>query len=68
MNFCIVVDHGLTHDFCHDSKQNGSQKQLFLGKMVKILCKNCEKWGNICRIHIFDILVYNFAQWYLYPK
>ena len=52
MNFCIVVDHDLTNDFSHNSKQNRSQNSLFLGKIVQILCKNREKWENISRIHI----------------
>ena len=52
MNFCIVVDHDLTNDLSHNSKQNMSQNSLFWGKIVKILCKNREKWENISRIHI----------------
>ena len=50
--FCIVVDHDLTNDVSHNSKQNRSQNSLFLGKMVQILCKNREKWENTSRIHI----------------
>ena len=36
----------------HDSKQNRSQNKLFWSKIVKILCKNREKWENICKIYI----------------
>ena len=52
MKVCIVVDHDLTNDFSHNSKQNRSQNSLFLCKIVQILCKNREKWDNISRIHI----------------
>ena len=52
MTFCIVVDHDLTNDFSHNSKQKRSQNSLFWGKIVQILCKNREKWENISRIHI----------------
>ena len=52
MKVCIVVDHDLNNDFSHNSKKNRSQKSLFLGKIVQILCKNREKWENISRIHI----------------
>ena len=31
MKFGIVVHHDLTNDFSHNSKQNRSQKSLFLG-------------------------------------
>ena len=52
MKFYIVVDHDLTNDFSHNSKQIRSQKSLFWGKIVQILCKNREKWESISRIHI----------------
>ena len=52
MKFCNVVDHDLTNDFSHNSKQNRSQNSPFLGKIVQILCKNREKWENIFRIYI----------------
>ena len=48
----IVVDHDLTNDFSHDSKQNRSKNSLFLGKIVKIMCKNRDIRKNICRLHI----------------
>ena len=61
MKFCIVVDHDLTKDFSHNSKQNMSQNSLFLGKIVQILCKNREKWENISRIHICWYIAMKFC-------
>ena len=51
MKFRIVVDHYLTNDFSHNSKQNRSQNSLCLGKIVQILRKNRQKWENISRIY-----------------
>ena len=52
MKFCIVVDHDLTNDFSHNSKQNRSQNLLFLGKIVQSLCENREN-GEIFLESIF---------------
>ena len=55
MKFCIVVIHGLTNDISYDVELNRSKNCFFFwggGGIVKILCKNREKWENICSIHI----------------
>ena len=60
MKFVIVVDHDLTNDLSHNSKQNRSQN-FFWGKIVQILCKNSEKWENISRIHICQYIGMKFC-------
>ena len=52
MKFYIVVVHDLTNDISHVVKLNRSKIFFWGGGIVKIMCKNREKWENICSICI----------------
>ena len=52
MKFCILVVHDLTNNISYDAKLNRYKNAIFGVKCSKFRGKNCEKWENICSIHI----------------